>query len=42
MSDFGAVSIMRFDSFTREIYISYQSSFDRSADGGAAAWSSCS
>ena len=29
MSDFGAVSIMRFDSFTREIYISYNSGFDR-------------
>jgi iron(III) transport system permease protein len=31
ISDFGAVSILRFDSFTREIYVSYQSSFDRSA-----------
>jgi iron(III) transport system permease protein len=31
LSDFGAVSIMRFDSFTREIYIAYQSSFDRTA-----------
>ena len=31
ISDFGAVSIMRFDSFTREIYISYKSSFDRTA-----------
>jgi len=29
MSDFGAVSIMRFDSFTREIYVAYRSSFDR-------------
>jgi len=29
LSDFGAVSIMRFDSFTREIYIAYQTSFDR-------------
>jgi iron(III) transport system permease protein len=29
ISDFGAVSIMRFDSFTREIYTTYQSSFDR-------------
>jgi len=29
LSDFGAVSIMRFDSFTREIYIAYQASFDR-------------
>lgn len=34
ISDFGAVSILRFDSFTREIYINYQSSFDRT---GAAA-----
>ncbi len=34
ISDFGAVSIMRFDSFTREIYITWQSSFDRT---GAAA-----
>jgi iron(III) transport system permease protein len=31
MSDFGAVSIMRFDSFTSEIYIAYRSSFDRTA-----------
>ncbi len=29
LSDFGAVSIMRFDSFTRAIYTAYQSSFDR-------------
>ena len=35
ISDFGAVSIMRFDSFTREIYISYKSSFDRTATAGA-------
>ncbi len=28
-SDFGAVSLMRFDAFTRVIYQSYQSSFDR-------------
>jgi iron(III) transport system permease protein len=34
MSDFGAVSIMRFDSFTREIYLSYKSSFDRTATAG--------
>jgi iron(III) transport system permease protein len=34
MSDFGAVSIMRFDAFTREIYLSYKSSFDRSATAG--------
>ena len=31
ISDFGAVSIMRFDSFTREIYVTFQSSFDRTA-----------
>lgn len=29
LSDFGAVSLLRFQSFTREIYISFQSSFDR-------------
>ena len=29
LSDFGAVSIMRFDSFTRAIYTSYRASFDR-------------
>ncbi len=31
ISDFGAVSILRFDSFTSEIYLAYQSSFDRVA-----------
>lgn len=31
VSDFGAVSLLRFDSFTREIYIAYRSSFDRTA-----------
>lgn len=31
ISDFGAVSILRFDSFTSEIYVAYQSSFDRVA-----------
>jgi iron(III) transport system permease protein len=31
MSDFGAVSIMRFNSFTREIYINYNASFDRTS-----------
>lgn len=36
ISDFGAVSIMRFDSFTRDIYIESQASFDRT---GAAALS---
>ncbi|MCW2668017.1 MAG: iron transporter permease, partial [Frankiales bacterium] len=29
LSDFGAVSVMRFDAFTRVIYTSYRSSFDR-------------
>jgi len=29
LSDFGAVSILRFDSFTRVIYASYRASFDR-------------
>ena len=29
LSDFGAVSITRFDSFTREIYVSFQSGFER-------------
>jgi iron(III) transport system permease protein len=29
LSDFGAVSILRFDTFTRVIYDSYRSSFDR-------------
>lgn len=28
--DFGAVSLLRFDTFTRAIYVSYQGSFDRS------------
>jgi iron(III) transport system permease protein len=31
VSDFGAVSLLRFDSFTREIYLAYRSSFDRTA-----------
>jgi iron(III) transport system permease protein len=30
LSDFGAVSMMRFDSFTRAIYMQYSASFDRS------------
>lgn len=29
--DFGAVSLMRYDTFTRAIYVQYQSSFDRTA-----------
>ena len=31
LHDFGAVSLLRFDSFTRAIYVSYRGSFDRSA-----------
>jgi iron(III) transport system permease protein len=31
VSDFGAVSILRFDSLTPEIYVAYKSSFDRTA-----------
>lgn len=31
LRDFGAVSIMRFNTFTRVIYIQYQNSFDRTA-----------
>ncbi len=30
LSDFGAVSLLRFDSFTRAIYMQYSASFDRS------------
>lgn len=30
LSDFGAVSMLRFDSFTRAIYLQYSASFDRS------------
>lgn len=30
LSDFGAVSMLRFDSFTRAIYMQYKASFDRS------------
>jgi iron(III) transport system permease protein len=30
LSDFGAVSLLRFDSFTRAIYLQYKGSFDRS------------
>jgi iron(III) transport system permease protein len=30
LSDFGAVSLMRFDTFTRAIYLQYSASFDRS------------
>ena len=31
LSEFGAVSLLRYDTFTRTIYLSYTSSFDRSA-----------
>lgn len=31
LSDFGAVSLLRFDSFTRAIYVSYRASLDRSS-----------
>lgn len=36
LRDFGAVAIMRFDSFTRAIYVQYQSLIDRSAAAGLA------
>ena len=36
MRDFGAVSIMRYNTFTRIIYVSYQSSFDRSTGAALA------
>lgn len=31
LSDFGVVSLLRFDAFTRAIYVQYQTAFDRSA-----------
>ena len=31
VSDFGAVSLLRYDTFTRAIFVQYQSSFDRAA-----------
>ena len=37
LSDFGAVSILNFDTFTRAIYNAYRSSFDRSAAASLAA-----
>ncbi len=37
LSDFGAVSILRFDSFTRVIYQSYRTSFDRTGAAALAA-----
>ena len=36
LSDFGAVSLLRFDSFTRVIYVHYQGSFDRHLAAGLA------
>lgn len=36
MRDFGAVAIMRFNTFTRAIYVQYQSAFDRSTAAGLA------
>ena len=36
LRDFGAVSILRYDTFTRVIYIQYQSAFDRQAASGPA------
>ncbi|MTD44514.1 ABC transporter permease subunit [Conexibacter sp. W3-3-2] len=37
LADFGAVSILRFDSFTRVIYQSYKASFDRTGAAALAA-----
>lgn len=37
LSDFGAVSILRFESFTRAIFVAYSSSFDRTAGAALAA-----
>lgn len=37
LSDFGAVSILRFDSFTRVIFQSYRASFDRTSAAALAA-----
>ena len=36
LSDFGAVSLLQFDSFTRVIYVLYQGSFDRHLAAGLA------
>jgi iron(III) transport system permease protein len=36
LSDFGAVSLLQFDSFTRAIYVQYQSAFDRTLAAGLA------
>lgn len=37
LSDFGAVSILRFDAFTRVIHLSYRASFDRTGAAALAA-----
>jgi ABC-type Fe3+ transport system permease subunit len=37
LSDFGAVSILSFDTFTRAIYSAFRSSFDRSGAASLAA-----
>ncbi len=34
LSDFGAVALSRYDTFTRAIFTSYKSSFDRSGAAG--------
>ncbi len=36
LGDFGVVTLLRYDSFTRAIYTSYRSSFDRTAAAGLA------
>jgi iron(III) transport system permease protein len=36
LSDFGAVSLLRFDTFTRAIYVQYSSAFDRTLAAGLA------
>lgn len=36
LGDFGVVTLLRYDSFTRAIYTSYRSSFDRNAAAGLA------
>ncbi|HUG16571.1 MAG TPA: iron ABC transporter permease [Thermomicrobiales bacterium] len=36
LSDFGAVSLLQYDSFTRAIYVQYQSAFDRTLAAGLA------
>lgn len=36
LRDFGAVSIMRYDTFTRVVYVQYKSAFDRASASGLA------